>query len=119
MILDNIFKENISPELKRIVEKVEKSERISVDDGIILFEKADLGLLGVLANYVREKLHGDRTYFNRNFHIEPTNICIYDCEFCSYKAKINDADAWDFSVQQMLDIVKSYDDKPITEVHIV
>ena len=119
MILDKIFKENISPELRKIVEKVEKNERISFDDGVLLFEKADLGLLGVLANYVREKLHGDRTYFNRNFHIEPTNICIYDCEFCSYKAKINDANAWDFSVQQMLDIVKSYDDKPITEVHIV
>ena len=82
MILDTIFKDNISSELRAIVEKVENKERISFDDGVLLFEKADLGLLGVLANYVRENLHGDKTYFNRNFHIEPTNICIYDCEFC-------------------------------------
>jgi len=50
----------------------------------VLFEKATLPYLGALANYVREKLHGDKTYFNRNFHIEPTNVCVFACSFCSY-----------------------------------
>jgi aminodeoxyfutalosine synthase len=72
---------NLSAELKNIAEKVRSNQRISFDEGIILYENAELGYLGVLANFIREKRHGDITYFNRNFHIEPTNLCIYDCKF--------------------------------------
>ena len=71
------------PELKDIAEKVLHNQRITFDEGVLLYEKAELGYLGVLANYIREKKHGDKTYFNRNFHIEPTNLCVYDCKFCS------------------------------------
>ncbi len=112
------FTKDIS--LKNIAEKVKNGERISDDECITLFEKADLPFVGALANFIREKLHGDRTYFNRNFHIEPTNVCVFSCKFCSYsRLYANKEEGWELSIDQMLDIVKSYDGKPITEVHIV
>lgn len=103
-----------------IAEKVRHHERITDEEGLLLFEKGSLAFLGSLANSVRERLHGDITYFNRNFHIEPTNVCIYSCHFCSYSRLYAHRDeGWELSMEQMLDIVKSYDGKPVTEVHIV
>jgi aminodeoxyfutalosine synthase len=108
------------PELKSIAEKVYKNERISFDEGVLLFEKAELSYLGALANYIREKRHGSKTYFNRNFHIEPTNLCVYDCKFCSYSRLIKErSQGWEYTMDEMLDIVKKYDGEPVTEVHIV
>jgi aminodeoxyfutalosine synthase len=105
---------------KRISEKIISNERINDEDGMLLFEKASLGLAATFANYIREKKHGDKTYFNRNFHIEPTNVCVFSCKFCSYSRLYAHRDeGWQLSMQQMLDIVKSYDGKPVTEVHIV
>ena len=107
-------------ELYRIGEKVLTGERITPAEGLELFEKGDVSYLGALANYVREKLHGDKTYFNRNFHIEPTNVCVFTCQFCSYSRLYAHRDeGWELSQEQMLNIVKSYDGKPVTEVHIV
>jgi len=107
-------------DLKRIGTKILNEERISFDDGVILFERGSLAYLGALANYVREKKHGDKTYFNRNFHIEPTNVCVFSCKFCSYsRLYAHKEEGWELSIDQMLDIVKSYDGKPVTEVHIV
>lgn len=106
-------------QLKDIAQKVKDGQRITEQEGILLFEKAELGFLGSLANYIRVKKHGDKTYFNRNFHIEPTNICIYNCKFCSYVRKIGQEGAWEYNLEQILDIVRSYKDKKVTEVHIV
>ena len=107
-------------DLQRIGTKILNDERISFDDGVILFERGSLAYLGALANYVREKKHGDKTYFNRNFHIEPTNVCVFSCKFCSYsRLYAHKEEGWELSIDQMLDIVKSYDGKPVTEVHIV
>ena len=107
-------------ELREIGTKVLNNERINFDDGVLLFEKGSLAYLGALANYVREQKHGDITYFNRNFHIEPTNVCVFSCKFCSYsQLYAHKEDGWELSIDQMLDIVKSYDGKPVTEVHIV
>jgi aminodeoxyfutalosine synthase len=107
-------------ELRRIGEKIIARERITPAEGITLFEKGSLPFLGALANHVRERLHGNRTYFNRNFHIEPTNVCVFTCNFCAYSRVYAHRDeGWELSQQQMLDIVKSYDGKPVTEVHIV
>lgn len=115
-----ILDKNLSAELKSVAEKVRSNQRISFDDGLLLYEKADLGYLGILANYIREKRHGDKTYFNRNFHIEPTNLCVYDCKFCSYSVLIKErSEGWEFTMDDMLDIVKKYDSEPVTEVHIV
>lgn len=110
----------LSADLKLIAQKVESGQRITFDEGVMLYEKAELGFLGVLANYIREKRHGHKTYFNRNFHIEPTNLCVYDCKFCSYSRLIKErSEGWEYSMDEMLDIVKKYDDQPVTEVHIV
>lgn len=107
-------------ELERIGEKILAEERITAEEGLTLFEKGTLSYLGALANHVRERRHGDKTYFNRNFHIEPTNVCVFTCQFCSYSRLYAHRDeGWELSQQQMLDIVKSYDGKPVTEVHIV
>ncbi|WP_343674805.1 aminofutalosine synthase MqnE [Chitinophaga sp.] len=106
--------------LKTIGEKVIAGERLTTDEGILLFEKGELGYVGALANFVRVRMHGDKTYFNRNFHIEPTNVCIFTCKFCSYsKLYKHKEEGWELSVEQMLDIVKKYDGQPVTEVHIV
>ncbi len=108
------------PQLKQIGEKILRKERISFDDGVALFEKGSLAYLGTLANWVREQKHGDKTYFNRNFHIEPTNVCVFSCKFCSYsRLYANREEGWELSIDQMMHIVKSYDGKPVTEVHIV
>ena len=106
--------------LKNIAQKIKEGIRITDDECMLLFNKADLPFVGALANYIRERLHGNKTYFNRNFHIEPTNVCVFSCKFCSYsKLYANKEEGWELSIDQMLDIVKSYDGKPITEVHIV
>lgn len=113
---------NLSTDHRHIAQKVAESQRITFDEGVFLFEHGDLSFLAALANFVREKKNGDDTYFNRNFHIEPTNLCVYDCKFCSYSRLIkqrDDASAWAFSMEEMLDIVRKYDDHPVTEVHIV
>ena len=107
-------------ELRVIGEKVMAKERITDADALLLFEKGSLSFVGALANHVRERMHGDKTYFNRNFHIEPTNVCVFTCAFCSYsRLYAHREEGWELSAQQMMDIVRSYDGKPVTEVHIV
>lgn len=106
--------------LKAIAQKVKNKQRISDEECLLLFEKGSLGFVGALANFIRERMHGDKTFFNRNFHIEPTNVCVFSCKFCSYsRLYAHKEEGWELSIDQMLDIVKSYDEKPITEVHIV
>lgn len=106
--------------LQSIAEKVYNQQRITEEEGIVLFEKGELSFLGALANYVRERMHGDTTYFNRNFHIEPTNVCVFSCNFCSYsRLYARREDGWELSIDQMLHMVKKYDGVPVTEVHIV
>jgi aminodeoxyfutalosine synthase len=118
--IENLITATTDLTLKNIAQKVKESTRITDEECMILFEKADLAFVGALANFIREKLHGDKTYFNRNFHIEPTNVCVFSCKFCSYsRLYANKEEGWELSIDQMLDIVKSYDGKPITEVHIV
>ncbi len=113
---------NTTPDLslKSIAQKVKNNKRINEEECLLLFEKGELAFVGALANFIREKQHGDKTYFNRNFHIEPTNVCVFSCKFCSYsQLYAHKEEGWELSIDQMLDIVKTYDGKPITEVHIV
>ena len=110
---------NLDSDLKKIAEKVYNNIRITDEEGLTLFEKGEIGFLGFLANHIREKKHGHHTYFNRNFHIEPTNICIYSCKFCSYVRKIGQEGAWEFSIDDILKTVTSYKGTGVTEVHIV
>jgi aminodeoxyfutalosine synthase len=117
--VSRIAKEQTS-ELQIIAEKVLSKIRLSNEDALHLFENAGLPYLGALANYVREDLHGNKTYFNRNFHIEPTNVCVFSCHFCSYsRLYAHREEGWELSMDDMLNIVKKYDGRPETEVHIV
>lgn len=110
----------LSPESKVIAEKVLAGKRITPEEGEYLFELDDLPFLGLLAHTIRTRKHGLKTYFNRNFHVEPTNVCIYDCKFCSYSRKIKKReDGWEWTLDEILDQIKAYDGKPVTEVHIV
>jgi aminodeoxyfutalosine synthase len=118
--IEQLIINNSSKELRRIGEKVLEKERLSFDEGVLLFEKGSLSYVGALANLVRERLHGNKTYFNRNFHIEPTNICVFSCKFCSYsKLYAHREEGWELSLNDMVNIVKKYDGQPVTEVHIV
>lgn len=111
---------SVSPQLQSIAQKVFNSERITVEEGIQLFEQGELGFLGSLANFVRERKNGNHTYFNRNFHIEPTNVCVFSCKFCSYSRTLkNKEEGWELSPDDILEKVRSYDNQPVTEVHIV
>ena len=121
---ENAIQQIISSEkntgLRSIGEKILNQQRITPQEGLFLFEKASLSYAGSLANFVRERLHGDKTYFNRNFHIEPTNVCVFSCAFCAYsRLYANREEGWELSSEQMMDIIRSYDGKPVTEVHIV
>jgi len=110
----------ISEDLQQIANKIKSGKRITDDECLLLFENASLGLVGSLANEIKEKLHGNKVFFNRNFHIEPTNVCVFSCNFCSYsKLYAKREEGWELSIEQMLHMVKKYDGKPITEVHIV
>ncbi|MDZ4749002.1 MAG: aminofutalosine synthase MqnE [Saprospiraceae bacterium] len=120
-LLSSLVKdESISPELQAIQQKVIDRNRITDEDAILLFEKAPLGLLSLMADLVRTRKNGTKTFFNRNFHIEPTNVCIYTCKFCSYSRLIKHrGEGWEYTMDDMMNIVKKYDGKPVTEVHIV
>ena len=110
---------SLPKDLSSIQEKVYDGERITEEEGLMLFEKGSLPFLGSLANYIREKKHGDTTYFNRNFHIEPTNVCVFTCNFCSYsRLYAHREEGWELSAEQMMHMVKKYDGQPVTEVHI-
>jgi aminodeoxyfutalosine synthase len=118
--IDTIYDKTTSPYLKNIANKIIAAERISDDDAMLLFEESSLAFVGSLANIVRERLHNNKTYFNRNFHIEPTNVCVFSCDFCAYsRLYAKREEGWELSISQMLEQVKKYDGIPVTEVHIV
>jgi aminodeoxyfutalosine synthase len=111
---------NFDPALKAVAQKVLDAKRINEEEALLLFEKGSLPFVGALANYIAHSLHGNKVYYNRNFHIEPTNVCVYTCNFCSYSRQYKHRDdGWELSIEQMLDMVKKYDGQPVTEVHIV
>lgn len=107
----------VLPELATIAQKVLDSQRITPEEGILLYAKGETAWLGALANHVRERINGNYTYYNRNIHIEPTNICVYNCTFCSYNQH-QSGSSWELTLEDMLKMIDATDDK-ITEVHIV
>lgn len=106
--------------LDEIRQKVRRGERLGVDDGLALFHEPDLLAVGQLANEVREKRHGDRTYFNRNMRIEVTNVCVASCLFCSF-AKLEEhmPGAHTMTLEQAWKELEDRKDDPPTEIHIV
>lgn len=116
----NFIKPNISEQfLKGIADKVMNGQRIEPNEAEYLYEKADLALLSQLANVVNKRLNGDYILFNKNFHIEPTNLCVFNCKFCSYHKGAGDPESWVFNLDEIQNIARKYQNSDVTEVHIV
>ena len=112
MLKSNIVINQLSDGLKFIVKKVISEERITEKEGIQLYKEAPISLLGSLANSIREKKNGNKTYFNKNIHIEPTNICVFDCKFCSYSRLLSKkSEAWEYTIDEMVEILKNQKEK--------
>lgn len=105
--------------LGTIAEKVFAEERLSLEDGVTLYRAEDLLTVGALANHVRERLHGDRTYFNVNQHINYTNYCNKFCSFCSFDRLPGQPGAYQFTPEQAAEKIREQLHQPVTEVHMV
>lgn len=105
--------------LADIIEKSRRSERITADEALVLWQQAPLWQLSELATAAKRRVSGSKVYYNRNFHLEPTNVCLFECKFCSYRRKAGENGAWDYTMDQVLDIVRSRKDSGATEIHIV
>jgi aminodeoxyfutalosine synthase len=105
--------------LEPIYEKVRAGERLSREDGLSLFESADLLGVGHLAHLVRSQRHGRRAYYIYNQHVNYSNICINGCKFCAFARRAGEAGAYELSVQEILGKIEARLHEPITEIHIV
>jgi aminodeoxyfutalosine synthase len=110
---------NLQNGLARIREKVEAGERLSFEDGLVLEQDADLFTLGELANLVRERKNGNFAYYNVNEHINPTNVCVYRCTFCAFRADLKSPRGYVMTDEQILERAAEADRKGATEMHIV
>jgi len=111
-----ILQQSLLPGLADISEKVLGGRSISPSEGLLLFEKAELGFLGVLADAVRQRKNGDKAWFIRNFHIEPTNICVNRCRFCSFSHHFSNS-KWELTVDDILAKVDQQEET-VREIHI-
>lgn len=109
---------HLSGNQKKIFDKIIHNIRLDKNEGLELFN-FDLGTLGVIANHINFRKNKNKVYFNKNIHIEPTNICIYDCTFCSYHRKFNEEGSWEFSIDDIIKKVEPYKNTGLTEIHIV
>ena len=106
--------------LADIADKLDASERLTLDDGVRLFRSPDLHAVGWLANREREKRHAGRAFYNFNLRLEATNVCVASCLFCSFaRLKPGDPDAYTMSLDQVFEKLRSRAHQPLTEVHVV
>jgi aminodeoxyfutalosine synthase len=105
--------------LKPIADKVLAGERLSMDDGIALYRSPDLLAVGWLANHVREKRHGNITYYNVNRHINPTNVCVAHCKLCAFGRDANAPGAYTFALEEIYQRAEQGVREGATEFHIV
>ena len=102
-----------------IAASVEAGQRLSAEDALILWQEAPLWRLGELAVARKREVSGEKVFYNRNFHLEPTNVCVFNCKFCSFRRPRGSAEAWEWSMEQMQEQVRRYVGSGVTEVHIV
>ena len=110
---------DLSLQLRKVAEKVAAGERISNEEGILLYKEGPLPFLAVLADHVRQRINGRNVYFNRNIHLEPTNICVNHCAFCSYRRKKGEEGCWEYGIDELVKLAESHALSGITEIHIV
>jgi aminodeoxyfutalosine synthase len=111
---------NIHPKLRAIREKVESDQRLSLEDGLVLYDPhVPLNEVGQLANLVRERWNGNAAYYNLNTHLNPTNVCVYRCTFCAFRSDLRSPKGYVMSDQQILDRGQEAVENGCTEMHIV
>ena len=109
-----------TPTLESIRDKVSAGERLTLDDGLLLYSpEVPLGELAVLANEVRERKNGNFAYYNINTHLNPTNVCVYRCVFCAFRSDLRDPKGYLMSDEQILARGQEAVDSGCTEMHIV
>jgi aminodeoxyfutalosine synthase len=116
MRLEPIFDDS---RLAPIYDKVKRSERLTFDDGLILYRSSDILAVGLMANLVRERIHGNKTYFNVNRHINPTDVCVASCRLCAFGKKARDPKAYTMSLEQVWETAGKGWSEAVTEFHIV
>ncbi len=102
-----------------IASAVAEGVRLSAEDALTLWQEAPLWRLGELAVARKREVSGDKVYYNRNFHIEPTNLCVFNCKFCSFRRTKGSEEAWDRTMEEIEAQVREYEGRGVTEVHIV
>ena len=107
------------PRIQAIADKVQASERLSFEEGLLLDEQTELHTLGQLANIVRERRNGNFAYYNTNIHLNPTNVCVYRCRFCAFRADLKDEKAYTFTDDMVRTRVLEGRAGGATEIHVV
>ncbi|MBC7927572.1 MAG: aminofutalosine synthase MqnE [Bryobacteraceae bacterium] len=102
-----------------IADKVQRGERLGFDDGVLLYRTADILSVGYLANLVRERMHGNVTYYNVNRHINPTDVCVASCRLCAFGKKARDPNSYTMSLEQVWETAGRGYAEAVTEFHIV
>ena len=102
-----------------ILSRVADGARLSSEDALTLWHDAPLWRLAEVAVEKKRSISADKVFYNKNFHIEPTNVCLFNCKFCSYRRPRGSAEAWDYSIEEMEAKVRSFVGKGATEMHIV
>lgn len=118
-IVSYLSQSGLSPQLAAIAEKIEAGERISTGDGILLYQEGPMPFLAVLADHVRRRINGNQVFFNRNIHLEPTNICVNHCAFCSYRRRKGEEGCWELGIGELVKLAEDHALSGITEIHIV
>ena len=117
--MTNVLLQIEDRQLRPILEKVEARERLSFEDGVTMYRSSDILSLGHMANLVRERWHGDVTYFNVNRHINPTDVCVASCRLCAFGKKAKDPNSYTMSMEQVWEIAGKGYAEAVTEFHIV
>ncbi len=107
------------PQLSSIADKVLAEQRLSFDDGVTLYRSPDILAVGWLANWVREKMHGDIAYFNVNRHINPTNVCVAACRLCAFGRKKDAPGAYTMALEEAWELAAQGYSEAVTEFHLV
>jgi aminodeoxyfutalosine synthase len=105
--------------LEPILEKIESGDRLNYEDARVMYRSSDILALGYMANLVRERLHGDITYFNVNRHINPTDVCVASCRLCAFGKRVRDPHAYTMSMEQVWEVAGKGYAEAVTEFHIV
>lgn len=102
-----------------IAAQVAKGARLDEEQALVLWREAPLWRLAELAVARKREVSGDKVFYNKNFHVEPTNVCVFNCKFCSFRRPKGSPEAWDMSMEQVEELVHSFEGSGVTEVHIV